>query len=212
MTYFGSRAPKEGEVFDRRGRRKYLDSSERKALLRAIKSERDPLRRAFVLTLLYTGCRISEALNVTKERLDETIGSITFETLKRRRAGCFRTLPIPKELLRLLRRIVNKSDPASRIWPFSRPTGYRLVTEWMSRSHIAGPMASPKGLRHSFAVACLAEKIPLPIVQKWLGHARMETTAIYLEVSGAEERTLALRVWEATKKRSKSSCRTDADR
>ncbi len=77
MTYFGSRAPKEGEVFDRRGRRKYLDSSERRTLLRAIKRERDALRRAFVLTLFYTGCRISEALNVTKERLDETAGSIT---------------------------------------------------------------------------------------------------------------------------------------
>ena len=50
------------------------------SILRAIKSERDALRRAFILTLFYTGCRISEALNVTKERLDETAGSITFES------------------------------------------------------------------------------------------------------------------------------------
>jgi site-specific recombinase XerD len=60
-----------------------------------------------------------------------------------------------------------------------------------------GGMASPKGLRHGFAVACLAQKIPLPAVQKWLGHARMETTAIYLEVSGDEERELAKRLWKA---------------
>jgi site-specific recombinase XerD len=50
-------------------------------------------------------------------------------------------------------------------------------------------------LRHGFAVACLTQKIPLPAVQKWLGHARLETTAIYLEVSGDEERELAKRLW-----------------
>ena len=58
-----------------------------------------------------------------------------------------------------------------------------------------GGMASPKGLRHGFAVACLAQKIPLTTVKKWLGHARLETTAIYLEVSGDEERELAKRLW-----------------
>jgi site-specific recombinase XerD len=65
----------------------------------------------------------------------------------------------------------------------------------MARAHIVVDMASPKGLRHGFAVACLTQKIPLPSVQKWLGHARMETTAIYLEVSGEEERELANRLW-----------------
>jgi site-specific recombinase XerD len=71
-----------------------------------------------------------------------------------------------------------------------------MVKDCMGRAGIIGGMASPKGLRHGFAVACLAEKIPLPTVQKWLGHARMETTAIYLEVSGDEERELAKRLWE----------------
>jgi hypothetical protein len=32
--------------------------------------------------------------------------------------------------------------------------------------------------------------------KKWLGHARLETTAIYLDVSGEEERKLAARLWE----------------
>jgi integrase/recombinase XerD len=31
----------------------------------------------------------------------------------------------------------------------------------------------------------------------WLGHARLETTAIYLDVSGEEERDLAKRFWQA---------------
>jgi site-specific recombinase XerD len=65
----------------------------------------------------------------------------------------------------------------------------------MKKANITGGMACPKGLRHGFGVACVAVKIPLTTIQKWLGHARLETTAIYLDVQGEEERGLARRLW-----------------
>jgi integrase/recombinase XerD len=184
-------------MFDQRGNRKYLNPLERRAFLKAVKHEPDALRRAFCLTLFYTGCRISEALNLTAERLDLTGRAVVFETLKRRKRGHFRAVPVPDSLVALLRQILANLDPSVRVWKFSRATGYRLVTDYMEEAEIAGGMACPKGLRHGFAVACLAQKIPLPTVQKWLGHARLETTAIYLDVSGDEERTLAKRLWAA---------------
>jgi len=182
-------------VFDRRGNRKYLNGAERHAFLQAVAQEPDALRRAFCLTLFYTGCRISEALNVAVERIDLTGKAIVFETLKQRRRGCFRSVPIPDSLTAVCRDLTPGLKPFDRLWPFSRATAYRLVKDCMAQAGIIGGMASPKGLRHGFAVACLAQKIPLPTVQKWLGHARMETTAIYLEVSGDEERELAKRLW-----------------
>ncbi len=121
--------------------------------------------------------------------------AVVFETLKRRQRGHFRAVPIPDSLVELLRQVTPPADPSARVWNFSRPTAYRLVKDCMARAKIAGGMASPKGLRHGFAVACLAEKIPLSTVKKWLGHARLETTAIYLDVSGNEERELAKRLW-----------------
>jgi integrase/recombinase XerD len=175
--------------------------------LREVKAQPNPARRAFCLTLFYTGCRISEALNVTGERVDVSGKAITFETLKRRKRGHFRAVPIPDDLVKLLGQL-ETAGPSPRIWAFSRATGYRLIKECMARAGIVGVMASPKGLRHGVAVACLAEKIPLPTVQKWLGHARMETTAIYLDVSGEEERELAKRLWAASKRIRKSSCQT----
>jgi integrase/recombinase XerD len=42
----------------------------------------------------------------------------------------------------------------------------------------------------------MANKIPLTTIKNWLGHARIETTAIYLDVQGDEERELAGRTWE----------------
>jgi integrase len=182
-------------MFDRQGSRKYLNVAERRAFVRALCNEPDALRQAFCLTLFHTGCRISEALNLMADRVDLVNKAIVFETLKRRKKGYFRAVPIPDSLVELLRQIVSQTDPPARVWKFSRPTAYRLVTGWIARAGVAGGMASPKGLRHGFAVACLAQKIPLPTVQKWLGHARMETTAIYLEVSGDEERELAKRLW-----------------
>lgn len=182
-------------MFDRHGNRKYLNSVERRTFLSAVQREPDACRRAFCLTLLHTGCRISEALNLISGRVDFTGKAIIFETLKQRKPGKFRAVPIPDVLIELLRKISPRSNPASQLWVFSRITGYRIIKQHMARAGVAGGMASPKGLRHGFAVACLAKKIPLPTVQKWLGHARMETTAIYLEVSGDEERELAKRLW-----------------
>jgi len=182
-------------VFDRRGSRKYLNGAERRAFLQAVSHEPDRARRAFCLTLFYTGCRISEALNLTAERADLTGKEAVFETLKQRQRGHFRALPVPDSLVTLLRQVLVNFDPAARVWNFSRATAYRLVKDYMARAGIVGGMACPKGLRHGFAVACLAQKIPLPTVKKWLGHARLETTAIYLDVSGDEERELAKRLW-----------------
>ncbi|HEV2693398.1 MAG TPA: tyrosine-type recombinase/integrase [Verrucomicrobiae bacterium] len=184
-------------MFDLKGNRKYLDGQEREDYRSKAERESDPARRAFSLTLFYTGCRISEALNLTVERIDLVGKFVVFETLKRRRKGCFRAVPIPDNLCKLLGELSESLPHGTRLWKFSRPTAYRLIKQHMRSAGIAGSRACPKGLRHSFAVACIWHKIPLPPVQKWMGHARMETTAIYLDVSGEEERALATRLWTA---------------
>nr|WP_315899324.1 tyrosine-type recombinase/integrase [Gluconacetobacter diazotrophicus] len=60
---------------------------------------------------------------------------------------------------------------------------------------VSGPAASPKGLRHAFGVAAVTNAIPLNLVQKWLGHAQLTTTAIYANAVGAEEQDIARRMW-----------------
>jgi site-specific recombinase XerD len=60
---------------------------------------------------------------------------------------------------------------------------------------VQGTQASPKGLRHGFGVAAVQAGIPLNLVQRWLGHAQLSTTAIYAEALGPEERGIASRMW-----------------
>ncbi len=64
----------------------------------------------------------------------------------------------------------------------------------MRRAGITGAAAMPKGLRHTFGVAAF-QSVPPHMVQRWLGHASLRTTAIYGDVSGREERQFAKRLW-----------------
>jgi len=186
---------KGGVLFDRKGNRKYLNGVERKAYFRAVNVEPDVLWRTFFLTLYYTGCRISEGLNLTRERVDLTGKAVVFETLKRRKRGHFRSVPVPDSLIKLFVQHITGQESSARIWNFSRATAFRLVKDRMTQAGIIGRMACPKGLRHGFAVACIAQDVPLTTVKKWMGHARLETTAIYLDVAGDEEREFAKRLW-----------------
>lgn len=183
-------------MFDREGHRKYLNWPEREAFFQAVKKETDPFKRTLCLTLFYTGCRISEALNLTWERIDFTGQAVIFETLKRRKRGHYRSVPIPETLLKELLVLEIPSGGESRIWSCSRTTAYRQIKSTLAEANL--PKASPKGLRHSFAIACISRNVPLTIVKKWLGHARLETTAIYLDVIGEEERELAKRLWRTS--------------
>jgi integrase/recombinase XerD len=65
----------------------------------------------------------------------------------------------------------------------------------MEAAGIKRDMMSPKALRHSFAVHALMHDVPLNRVSQWLGHATIETTAIYMAVSGKEEDAIAARMW-----------------
>jgi len=190
----------EAGVFDRQGRRKYLNDPERRVFLDALNDEPDEIRKTFGLTLFHTGCRISEALNLTVGNVDFSQRCIVLETLKRRKRGVFRAVPIPDSLLSLLKLQLTTADPSAPVWCFSRVTAYRLIKTRMRAAGIEGAMACPKGLRHGFAVACLARAIPLPTIRKWLGHARLETTAVYLDVINDEERNFARRLWSSVKK------------
>ena len=188
-------------LLDGSGKRKYLNEAERWRFLGEVERMACESRRAFCLTLFYTGCRISEALALQRERIDFADGTLVLRTLKQRRAIRYRTIPVPEDLLALLRRITAGRLEDDPVWEFSRSTGWRIVRRCMKAADLTGPNANPRGLRHSFATACTKNGVPLPTVQKWMGHARLKSTAIYLNFVGNEERTLAKRLWRRKKEK-----------
>ncbi|MBP9838378.1 MAG: site-specific integrase [Proteobacteria bacterium] len=190
-----------GELFTSDGERKYLTASERQAfLLQAEKGSRE--LRTFCAVLVHTGCRISEALALAPEHVDISSGVIVFESLKKRRKGVFRAVPIPPSLIDALdlvhniRKKKNSNLKSKPIWSWSRISAWRYVKEVMDQAGIGeGAWATPKGLRHGFGVEAVSKGIPLNMLQKWLGHAQLSTTAIYANAVGEEEKNIASRMW-----------------
>ncbi len=180
-------------LFDRRGGRKYLSASEIPRFLDAA-SDADTGTQLLCRMLAFTGCRISEALAITPARLDAETNRIVFRTLKRRRT-VYRDVPIPPELMDALRLYCRELPEGTALWPYSRQTAWRRIKAVMSAAGITGPHAMPKGLRHGFGVANAEENVPMATTQKWLGHAKLETTAIYQQAMGREEHALASRIW-----------------
>lgn len=181
-------------LFDLQGKRKYLTPIERKAFIRA--AERMPVSvRTFLLTLAFTGARISEVLSLTRAQIDRNDGVVILECLKKRRQGIFRAVPIPNTLLDELDIIASARGAEDRLWPWCRTTAWQHVKACMLAAGVSGSHASPKALRHGFAVGALNANVPLTMVQKWLGHSRLTTTAIYANAVGDEERAIASRYW-----------------
>lgn len=190
------------QLYDSQGQRLYLTESERTAFLEAAaKASREV--RTFALVMAYTGCRISEALALTPRRIDFQQKSVRFETLKKRKAGVYRDVPVPDSVLDTLdmvhglqERLRGKQGIQEPIWDWSRATAWRRMSEVMEAAQIPdGPHRCPKGLRHGFGVLAISKGIPLNMVSKWMGHASLEVTAIYANALGEEQRAIAARMW-----------------
>jgi integrase/recombinase XerD len=184
------------------GSRKYLNAADRRRFIDA--AGRAALKvQLFCLVLNFSGGRISEILALTPAAIDLDSAVLNIVTLKRRKLGMVRQVPMPREVVRKLNRVFGlrqrQRDPDSayrRIWRWSRTTAWRRVKEVMAIAHISGTQAMPKGLRHGFGVNAFQSRVPPHLIQKWLGHASLRTTAIYADVVGPEERAFAARMWD----------------
>ena len=190
-----------GELVDARGR-KYLTAEERARFLAAVRAHRQPTVQTLARTLALTGCRVSEALALRPCDVDLEAAELRIATLKRRRAH-WRAVPVPEDLvhaLELVHRVRRaQASPRGRaraLWPITRQAAHRQVTALMAAAGIEGPQACPRGLRHGYGVAAVTAGVPLPTVAAVLGHASLETTAIYTTAIGAQARELVARVWE----------------
>jgi len=191
------------QLHDAQGKRLYLTADERQAFMAAAAKAQRPVR-TFCAVLHDSGCRISEALALTPERIDLTGQAIVLETLKKRRSGIYRAVPVPPGLIDQLDLVHGVREAQRRgkghadrsLWPWARNTAWRHVKAVMAAADITdGPHRCPKGLRHGYGIHAIGSGVPLNMLSKWMGHATLEVTAIYANALGAEEQGIAARMW-----------------
>ncbi len=122
------------------------------------------------------------------------ISKISTSSAARHLASRLRAVPVPAELMCELRRLARGKQPDEPLWSWCQQTAWRRVRRAMAEAGIIGVHASTKGLRHTFGVQNAEHNIPMPLTRDWMGHARIDTTAIYQHAVGREERSFARRL------------------
>ena len=132
------------------------------------------------------GLRASEVLSLKPRDIDSKRKLIRIEQGKGRKD---RYVMLSPQLLELLRDYWRVGRPKGWLFP-GRVLGQPLTTRQLNRAcHAATHMAeinkrvSLHTLRHSFATHLLEQNIDIRVIQTLLGHAKLDTTALYTQVA-----------------------------
>jgi site-specific recombinase XerD len=132
------------------------------------------------------GLRVSEVAALKVSDIDSKRMMLRIEQGKGRKDRHAMLSPVLLELLRDWYRIAR---PQAWLFPGRDPVK-AITTRQLNRAcHAAAHMAaiakrvSPHTLRHSFATHLLEQKVNIRVIQVLLGHARLETTALYMYVA-----------------------------
>lgn len=129
--------------------------------------------KMLLVFLWRSGVRISEAINLTKDKIDFDNYMMTVKWLKSRKYH-ERVLPIHPELRNLLQLYCATLKQGDKVFPISRQRAWQIT-----QKHFNG---NPHQFRHSFAVNWLRCKGDVIILHKILGHSKIQTTMAYLMI------------------------------
>jgi len=146
-------------------------------------------RDVALLELLYgAGLRVSEAAGVMAGDFDFGRGLVTVrgKGKKERIVPCGETAAAAiSDYIKLREALAPKSEQLflnRRGGPLTDRSVDRLVKRYAVRADI-GRAVSPHVLRHSFATHLLEAGVDLRLIQEMLGHASLDTTAVYARVA-----------------------------
>jgi integrase len=132
---------------------------------------------AFVSVLVFTGCRLGEALELTKADLDPKERVVKIRQRKKR-TEFIRLVPVPTQLFwdimdRYLWRVED------RLFTISERQARNIVYEFTK--HYLRKKIRPHAIRHSYALAVLEATRNLEVVRRLLGHSSYNTLRFYLD-------------------------------
>ena len=188
-THAPNRSPARWQGFPKRnlasGRQlpQYLSPKEVEALIRQAPHAS---ARLLMLCQWRAGLRVSEALAL-RPACFSTDGEQPVLLVARGKGGKPRMVPVHPELEAALRVVVDYRPPSDRLFTADPATAWRWVQSAYAKAVALnqitpGRRVGTHTLRHSAARHWLASGVPINVVSRWLGHATITTTLLYLEI------------------------------
>src|SRR5215218_10175891 len=157
-----------------------------KEVARVLEAAPGPKYKAALSAAYGAGLRVSEVVALKVSDIDSQRMMLRVEHGKGRKD---RFAMLSPQLLELLRDWWRIARPPVWLFPGQNPVN-PLTTRQLNRAfHAAAQQAgitkhvTPHTLRHSFATHLLEQNIDIRVIQVLLGHATLETTAIYTRVA-----------------------------
>jgi site-specific recombinase XerD len=145
------------------------------------------LKYKAALSVAYgAGLRVSEVVALKVSDIDGKRMVIRVEQGKGHKD---RYVMLSPHLLELLRAWYRAARPQGWLFPGLKPASPMTTRQLTRACHAAARMAdigkrvSPHTLRHSFATHLLEQNIDIRVIQVLLGHAKLDTTALYTRVA-----------------------------
>lgn len=196
---------------DRAALPQYLTREQVAKLVAACRESKNGRDRLFVRMAFETGGRVSELIEIRRSDVDLTNRQVRLRTLKRRTdrrrkiAHAARWIPVSHSLvadlgvylLELRPELGEKEFDDFRLFPFTRQAAHKLIRAAGKRAGLVargGRDVSPHILRHSFAMNCLTQGVPITVVKELLGHAAITSTMVYLKTDPAQAREFLSKV------------------
>jgi integrase/recombinase XerD len=157
-----------------------------KEVARVLEAAPGPKYKAALSAAYGAGLRVSEVVALKVSDVDSRRMLLRIEQGKGRRD---RLAMLSPQLLKLLRDWWRIARPQVWLFPGQNRVNPLTPRQFNRAVHVAAHRAgiaqrvTPHTLRHSFATHLLEQNIDIRVIQVLLGHAKLETTALYTRVA-----------------------------
>ena len=173
--------------------RRLVETLRVQEIYRLINASKDILDLLIVSLLLETGLRALELLSIRWEDVDLETREIYVRNAKYGEERVVFIGDLSRRALEDWRRYNTQGE--GRVVPITYTALYKRLKKLAARAGIDPRKVRPHIMRHTFATESLKRGLPLPALQKILGHRDIKTTQVYLHMLKEDIKNMYMKIY-----------------
>jgi integrase/recombinase XerD len=177
----------------KKGSRKLIETLKPQEIFKLLNAARDATDLLIISLLIETGLRASELLSLRWKDIDLEAREIYVKGAKYGEERVVFIGDLSKKVLEAVKTYVSSED--ERVITMTYTALYKRLKTVAIRAGIDPKRVRPHILRHTFATESLKRGLPLPVLQRILGHKDIKTTQIYLHMVKEDIKNIYLKIY-----------------